>query len=312
MASSVTKQLGRTTHPCNATPPEKQRLVWTGGGTHPYSRPRQRKYSKASFKCLNLIHFIFVCVVCLDNSIVQAETCDPVKACYPLSVDLLQYTGNANRTLEVSSTCGYNNEPTPYRRSATSLDSMIFYCNSTSDHPAGYMIDKTQITILNFTFENPNFTTYWQSENVIQSPGGGINPQFVMFNMSSVFLLRNIRTIFISPHDNLLDSTADMRPLATVVETRTSPWTPWRSLRYFARNCSDTFPRIPQQKVDGTGPQYDGLTAVCIESYFGGDVRTMSGWGYGRQQVGEYFYLYILHTCIGCMPQCILAIFPDV
>ncbi|KAI0234308.1 hypothetical protein LSAT2_015485 [Lamellibrachia satsuma] len=103
--------------------------------------------------------------------------------------------------------------------------------------------------------------------------------------MSSVFLLRNIRTIFISPHDNLLDSTADMRPLATVVETRTSPWTPWKSLRYFARNCSDTFPRIPQQKVDGTGPQYDGLTAVCIESYFGGDVRTMSGWGYGRQQL---------------------------
>ena len=277
IAPSVMRERHRITHPCLVIPPKQPRLVWTGGGTNPYGRTRRHKYSTFSFN--GVIHFSFVCfLVCLNLAVILAQTCDPEKACYPQSVDLLQYTGNQNRIIEVSSTCGYN-APTPYSRSATSLDSKIFYCNSTSDHMADYMLDKTQITILDFTFQNPNFTTYWQSENTIQSPGGMADPQFVTFNMTDVFLVRNIRVIFISPHDNLLGSTADMRPLATVVETKASPSAQWRPLRYFARNCSATFPRIPQQRVDGTGPQYDSLTAVCIESYFGGT--------YGQCQAGD-------------------------
>ena len=293
MDPSVTNTRRGITVPCGFTTSKKQRLVWTGGGTNARSQTRRQTYSKASL--IFLIRFIFVCIVmCLDHSVVLAQRCDPTKACYPPSVDLLQYSGNGYRTLDVSSTCGQNNEPTPYRRIATSLDRNIFYCNSTIDHPAEYMIDKTEFTILNFTFQNPNFTTYWQSTNAIQSPGGASELQFVDFSMTNVFLFRNIRAIFISPHDDLMTSAADMRPLATVIETQAAPSLEWRSLRYFARNCSGSFPGIPQQRVDGTGPQYDSLTAVCIETYFGGDTRTLSGWGYGRQQVGRFYMYHIV------------------
>jgi hypothetical protein len=75
---------------------------------------------------------------------------------------------------------------------------------------ADYFVDKAQITILDFTFQNLKFTTYWQLEITIQSPGGVADPQFVIFNMTYIFLvLGNIHAIFISPRDNLLDNMND-------------------------------------------------------------------------------------------------------
>jgi len=81
------------------------------------------------------------------------------------SVVLLIYTGNQNRVLEVFTTCGHKNVPTPCSRSATLLYSNILQFQD-------YFKDKPQIIILDIMFQNPNFTTYWQLENIIQSPGG--------------------------------------------------------------------------------------------------------------------------------------------
>ena len=70
----------------------------------------------------------------------------------------------------------------PYSsRCATSLDSKIRYCSSTTNHPADYFVDEAQITILDFTFYHSKFTTYRQLEITIQSPGGVADPQFVIF-----------------------------------------------------------------------------------------------------------------------------------
>ena len=127
-------------------------------------------------------------------------------------MDLLEHTGNQVSTLEA---CIFNLR-TQYRanpyssRCATSLDSKICYCSSSTNHPADYFVDKTQITILDFTFQNSKFTTYWQLEITIQPLGGVANPQSVIFNMTYVFLvLGNIHMIFIRPHDNLLDNMKD-------------------------------------------------------------------------------------------------------
>ena len=79
-----------------------------------------------------------------------------------------------------------------------------------TNHPADYFVDKTQITILDFTFQYSKFTTYRQLQITIQSPGGVAYPQFVTFNMTYVFfVLGNNHAIFISPHDNLLDNMND-------------------------------------------------------------------------------------------------------
>ena len=78
----------------------------------------------------------------------------------------------------------------------------------------------TQITILFRLVSKPELRViHWQSENTIQSPGGVADTQFMTFNMTDVFFVRNIRGLFISPHDRLC-WTVDVWPLVTVVEMR--------------------------------------------------------------------------------------------
>jgi len=53
--------------------------------------------------------------------------------------------------------CTHNNEP-----SSTLLDSKICYCNSLGNYHAEYMMDKMNITILDYLYQNLNFKTYRQ------------------------------------------------------------------------------------------------------------------------------------------------------
>ena len=88
------------------------------------------------------------------------------------------------------------------------LESKIFYCNSL--HHADYMMNKT--------YHNSGLNHVSQSElhdiltigdyNTVT--GVMTHPQFVTLNMTKVLLVQNIRAIFISPHNNLLDYMADM------------------------------------------------------------------------------------------------------
>ena len=174
---------------CHITPSKQPRSIWSGGWTNPYDG----SCSTSDFN--DAVSFTFVCtLVYFDHTVVLVQL------------------GNQVSTLEA---CIFNlrtqYRPNPYSsRCATSLDSKICYCSSTTNHPADYFVDKTQITILDFTFQNSKFTTYWQLEITIQPLGGVANPQSVIFNMTYVFLvLGNIHVIFIRPHDNLLDNMKD-------------------------------------------------------------------------------------------------------
>ena len=199
---------------CHVTPSKQPRLIWGGGWTNPYDGTRQQKCSTSDFN--DAVSFTFVCtLVYFDHTVVLVQL--DVRSrkwlnCYPLSVDLLEHTGNQVSTLEA---CIFNLRTqywaNPYSsRCATSLDSKICYCSSSTNHPADYFVDKTQITILDFTFQNSKFTTYWQLEITIQPLGGVADPQSVIFNMTYVFLVvGNIHAICISPHDNLLDNMKD-------------------------------------------------------------------------------------------------------
>ena len=135
------RELHRITKPCNVT-------------IHIPS-------SQDQFGLVGVVSFTFVCtLVYLDHTVVLVQL--DVRSrkglnCYVLSVNLLEHTGNQVSTLEA---CIFNLR-TQYRanyssRCATSLDSKICYCSSTTNHPADYFVDKTQITILDFTFQNSN------------------------------------------------------------------------------------------------------------------------------------------------------------
>ena len=69
--------------------------------------------------------------------------------------------------------------------------------------------------------------------------------------------------------------------------------------RYYAKNCSASFPGIPVQSNDGTGVKYDSTSSFCQQIYYAGDIDTLSGWGYGRQQVmGVLITTYMGDRCL--------------
>ena len=65
--------------PYIVTSSNQPRLVWTGGGTNPFNKLRQRKYS--TFSVNGIINLTCVCtLVYLHHTVVLAQTCDPGEA----------------------------------------------------------------------------------------------------------------------------------------------------------------------------------------------------------------------------------------
>lgn len=197
------------------------------------------------------------------------------------------------RTLEVSSTCGTGG-PTDYED--ISEPPVVYQCKAGvagSEHPKEYAVDFTSenINFGNITdvLENPNAQTYFQTDNAVSVSGGLPSEQWMVLNLTDSFRIQVIRIIFAAPHMNSTD--ADMRPKALCLERKPvadedTPWEPWI---YYAESCRDSFPLpIPHQTSPG---QFPDKLAVCVESYFGGDVATGGGYGEGLQEVGCFFFI---------------------
>lgn len=219
--------------------------------------------------------------------------------CHPPTENLVLAT-NTFRTLTVSSECGGNGTDTytPYRMTAQSLDLTDFNCTAGA-HPGTDMADTlTDSSIQDFTFENPVLQTYWQSENSLASLDADPTTEYVCVNFTDVFLVRYFRAIFVAPEVTSATVMYDTRPRAMLISRRAATdqdLTPWR---YYAEDCSMSFPDILEENVDGTGTLYPSTTPVCIQKYYARDVETYSGWGYGRQQVSDYIVIREGEKCM--------------
>ena len=166
-----------------------------------------------------------------------------------------------------------------------SLDSKICYSSSTTNHPADYFVDKTQITILEIhnilAIGDYNTVTRWRGRSTVHD-----FLTWLVFSWSLEISMRYSSVLMIIWW---IIWTMDMWPFMTVVETRAVLSTQWWPLRYFACSCSAIFPRSPEQRVDRTRRQSESLTAVCIESYFKVEILMVPGWGDGRQQVDGWY-----------------------
>lgn len=232
---------------------------------------------------------LFSILVCLAFSVAQtvAQSCDPDKDCHPSSQDLINLSFGA-RTLTVSSTCGSAGQTTFYRKAESTLDDSVLYCNASSPHPKELMYDKGQdIAIPDFSYEDPKLRTYWQSENCIASLSAAPTEQFIELNLTDRFLIRRIRVIFLSPGIDYEGDNSDLRPLGMVIERSLGDGGVWQPWRYYADSCALRFGGAIYEAVDGSTPDYGWEKAVCRQTYYGGDVATHSGWGYGRQEVRD-------------------------
>lgn len=244
-------------------------------------------WTRSAFPPLLLTLFM---VLSLSVSLLDAQ-CSPTTDCHAPPLDLATKTivdSNSFRTLEVSSTCGPTTE---YRKSSLTFNDTDFFCwANNNSHPAINMLDRTSVPFENFQSINPQLQSYWQSDNTIVIAGATPTAQSVSYNMTDNFLIRYIRVIFLSPHIFRENDNSDMRPRAMVFEKYNASTNAWEALRYYAANCTISFPGVPKQNVDGTGPSYEAQVAVCMEKYYGLDTKTYSGWGFGRQEVSLLVY----------------------
>ena len=184
--------------------------------------------------------------------------------------------------LYVSSTCGHNVEPTPY---SSGLQHRLIPRYVTAvpwNHPADYFVDKVQIIF---------WTSHFRTRNSVgdYNTVGVADPQFVIFNMTYIFLVLSAISVFVTICWIIW---TDMWPL--IVETRTFLSTQWWPLRYFARRCIATFPRIHEQRVDRTRPQ-SGWSVYWELLQSGHMDGTRLGWWKttGREAFFLIFFLYL-------------------
>ena len=257
-----------------------------------------------TFRCVpyNFIHLLIVLFVLVSFKVSVLTAQCPASDCHPratglVTQNILAGTLGQYRSLVVSSTCG---PTTSYRKSSLTFDDTLYYCWANNNtHPAINMLDRSTQAFENFQLVNPQLQSYWMSDTTIVLAGSPPQQQIVLFNLTDSFLIRYIRVIFISPHIVNDNDNSDMRPRAMVFEKYNSVGNKWDPLRYYAINCTTNFPGVFIQSVDGTGPSYEANIAVCMEKYYGGDTRTYTGWGYGRQEVNPlHFFVHVYYLML--------------
>jgi len=134
--------------------------------------------------------------------------------------------------------------------------------------------------------DTPNLTTYWQSMNTIQQIGGFPTPQTIVVTLDDIFLIRQVKLVFIAPFSRQRDVNFDMRPQALSIFRRSRvsgvDWEPWC---YYSVNCAQYFPGVIEQRLEGSVPSFSAVTPVCKQRYYTGDVATNARTGYGLQEV---------------------------
>ncbi|XP_071948883.1 netrin-4-like, partial [Antedon mediterranea] len=150
------------------------------------------------------------------------------RACYPVFRDLIDTI--ANRTLFATSTCGTpENEFELRTLGANEYTYDLMICNSTIEefaHPIELLRDFTLQTVLDQTFDAPDLSTWWQSENEVTS----IQLTLSLFND---LLFQGMTIAFRSP-----------RPLYMFIEKSHDRGSTFEPMRYFADNCQSRFPSV--------------------------------------------------------------------
>ncbi|XP_063363612.1 laminin subunit beta-1-like [Cydia amplana] len=204
-----------------------------------------------------LIFDLVVCILIVAGEVYERErerqhallrldrSCD-LGSCFPVSGDLL--IGREDR-LSATSTCG-TYKPERYCEITDLRRKTCFWCDSSGDTVNNLKLNHRIHNVI-YKYSGTRGESWWQSEN-------GKENVSIQLDLEAEFRLNQLIMQF-----------KTYLPKAMLVEMSTDFGKTWRVYRYFAYNCTESFPGIPEITIS--------LMEVACESLYSGVIPSTDG-----------------------------------
>nr|XP_021156316.1 laminin subunit beta-4 [Columba livia]XP_021156365.1 laminin subunit beta-4 [Columba livia]XP_021156412.1 laminin subunit beta-4 [Columba livia]XP_021156468.1 laminin subunit beta-4 [Columba livia]XP_021156515.1 laminin subunit beta-4 [Columba livia]XP_021156557.1 laminin subunit beta-4 [Columba livia] len=167
------------------------------------------------------------------------DDCD-AGSCHPAIGDLLL---GRSKQLTASSTCGMNSPQKYCIIGYLEDEQKCFLCDSRYPYNPYTQHNSHMVENVITTFEPDRKKKWWQSEN-------GVNHVSIRLDLETLFQFSHLILTF-----------KTFRPAAMLVERSTDFGQTWKAFRYFAQDCTASFPNIP------SGPAKSVGDIICDSRY---------------------------------------------
>ncbi|VDN83513.1 unnamed protein product [Brugia pahangi] len=198
-------------------------------------------------QCALVLCFLFPSSV--EHEPPEEDVCNE-RSCYPATGNLLI---GRKKSLSATSTCGLHGRQRYCIVSHLEEQTKCFYCDSRTEWKPNrepYKLSHRIENVVSESYEDRN-RNWWQSENGVQNVS-------IRLDLEAEFHFTHLIITFKS-----------FRPAAMIIERSADYAKTWTPYRYFAYDCQNTFPNIPER------PPKKHTDVICTRRY--SDVAPSTG-----------------------------------
>ncbi|VDN07204.1 unnamed protein product [Thelazia callipaeda] len=205
-------------------------------------------FSESTAQYVSLIT-VFLLVPSFEYESTEEDVCNE-RSCYPATGNLLI---GRKKSLTATSTCGLHGRQRYCIVSHLEEQTKCFYCDSRTEWQPNrepYKLSHRIENVVSESYEDRH-RNWWQSENGVQNVS-------IRLDLEAEFHFTHLIMTFKS-----------FRPAAMIIERSADYAKTWSPYRYFAYDCQNTFPNIPE------GPPKKHTDIICTRRY--SDVAPSTG-----------------------------------